>query len=79
MRSSRWQGAFECRAVHRITTSAPHLTFPDIRRDIKTRLIDNQPDANNAQSQAALGGRPAAGGVKVGANQANNNNSSGCC
>jgi len=54
--------------------------FFTLARDIKTRLIDSQPDANNAQAQAALGGRASTGGVKVGAgNQANNNNAGGCC
>jgi Ras-related protein Rab-8A len=69
-------GAFSSRA----TSSEHALHFATwFHRDIKTRLIDSQPEANNAQAQAALGGRPAPGGVKVGANQGNNNNSSGCC
>ncbi len=46
-------------------------------RDIKTRLIDSQPDAaNSAQAQAALGGR-SADGVQVGG--ANKQQSGGCC
>jgi len=51
--------------------------FFTLARDIKTRLIDSQPDpASNPQAQAALGAR--SGGVKVGAGQGNTN-SGGCC
>jgi Ras-related protein Rab-8A len=72
-------GVWEC--FLREPTSSETCATPChlFHRDIKTRLIDSQPEANNAQAQAALGGRPAPGGVKVGANQGNNNNSSGCC